>query len=391
MHLFPGDRICEARNSFDFLKKPKLFLSFGIMHRIDFDSQRELDLEALLESIEGENFILEKVTCSPEEDAWCIYREGKSSTPYVFVHFKDAAQYSLFMESLASYQDYSYFSDFSEMIAEALGMDLRNEGIDIDALRSEDWVAESIGEEVAYLKAVLSAGYPYMFSYGKDEDYFIDEGTLAQFGVSIMSSTPRIYGYVQYALKHNLLKTCQNMSDTYPDIEVEVPEHKPVASVKSWQLDGCETWETFCMEDVNLLLEIGQRYKNGEIIPEGVVLNDLGTLYQEGVVVRKDNRTAVFWFEKAIELGDTLYAPGNLGDIYRKGGSGVVRDLSKAKDAYLKSTDPYAHYRIGEAYEEGWTGRPDMVKAFEWYIKAAQEGHHLAIRRIQGQRNRILS
>lgn len=361
------------------------------MHRIDFDSQKDLDIEALLESVEEETFILEEVTDSPEEKAWRIYREGKSTTPYVLVHFKDEAQYSLFMESLASYSDYNYFADFSVLIAGALGMDLSSEGIDVGVLKSEDWIEDSIGEEVAYLKAVLSAGYPYMFSYGNEEDYFVSKDTLAQFGVCVTSSTPRIYGYIQYALKHNLLETCRNMSDSYPDLEVEVPEHKPVARVKSWQPDGSETWETFCKEDVDLLLEIGRRYKKGEIVPEGVVLNDLGTLYQEGVVVAKDNRSAVFWFEKAIELGDMLYAPANLGDIYRKGGSGVVRDLSKAMEAYLKSTDSYAHYRIGEAYEEGWTGSPDLLKAFEWYIRAAQEGHHLAIRRIQGQRGKYTS
>lgn len=360
------------------------------MHRIDFDSTLDLDLDELLKGIGSETFLLEKVTDTQEEAVWRIFRKGKSTTPYVFVHFKEENQYSLFMESLASHADYAYFADFSVVIADALRIDLQEEGIDIDSLRNEDWIAESIGEEVAYLKAVLFAGYPYMFSYGNDEDYFVDNDALAQFGVSVKSSTPRIYGYVQYAIKNNLLKTCRNLSDEYPDIEVEVPEHKSIAKVKSWQADGSETWESYCSEDADLLLEIGRRYKNGDLVPEGVVLNDLGTLYQEGISVSKDNREAVFWFEKAIELGDTLYAPSNLGDIFRKGGGGIVKDLTKAMQAYLRGSDPYAHYRVGEAYEEGWAGSPDLLKAFEWYIKAAQEGHHLALRRIQGY-NRICS
>ena len=56
--------------------------------------------------------------------------------------------------------------------------------------------------------------------------------------------------------------------------------------------------------------------------------------------------------------------------------------MEKAFEAYQLSIDPYAHYRIGQAYEEGWTGNQNMVKAMEWYQQAAEEGHHLAIKRM---------
>ena len=61
----------------------------------------------------------------------------------------------------------------------------------------------------------------------------------------------------------------------------------------------------------------------------------------------------------------------------------IARDLKKAFDAYQLSIDPYAHYRIGQAYEEGWTGEPNMKKAMKWYQQAAEEGHHLAIKRLK--------
>ena len=51
--------------------------------------------------------------------------------------------------------------------------------------------------------------------------------------------------------------------------------------------------------------------------------------------------------------------------------------------AYSQSIDPYAHYRIGQAYEEGWIGEPQAALAMQWYRKAAEEGHHLAIKRLQ--------
>lgn len=365
------------------------------MHRIDIDSEKEFDIESFLKNIKEESFVWEYVPEYDEENTsdervWRIYRQGKSTTPFVLVHFIDAGQYSLFMESLASYQDYRYFADFSMLIAQDLGVDLEKEGINLEILRSEDWAEDSIAEEVAYLKAVLSAGYKYMFSFGDEEDLYVDTETLSKFCVSVNSSTPRIYGYIQYALKHNMLGSCINESDDYPDIEVQVPEHKSVGKVKSWQPDGSETWESYCQDDVRMLIETGKRYKEGSINVEGVVLNDLGTLYQEGIGVGRNYSSAVYWYEAAISAGDRFYAPGNLGDIWRKGGYGLVRNLEKAMQAYLKGEDPYAHYRVGQAYEEGWSGRVDSLMAFKWYAKAANEGHHLALKRLM-PRTKIVS
>ena len=112
------------------------------------------------------------------------------------------------------------------------------------------------------------------------------------------------------------------------------------------------------------------------------MLNDIGTLFHEGVGTKIDGEKAVFWFNEALKAGDTLYAPTNLGDLYRKGCGTVAPSLEKAFEAYKKSTDPYAHYRIGQAYEEGWTDKPDREKAMRWYERAAREGHHLAIKRL---------
>ena len=116
---------------------------------------------------------------------------------------------------------------------------------------------------------------------------------------------------------------------------------------------------------------------------EGVVLNDLGTLFQEGIGVAQDGDRAAYWFREAIRLGERWYAPSNLGDLYRKGCGTLAPSLTEAFKAYCVSEDPYAHYRIGQAYEEGWTGAPDMDKAMEWYRRAADERHHLAIRRLK--------
>ena len=115
----------------------------------------------------------------------------------------------------------------------------------------------------------------------------------------------------------------------------------------------------------------------------GVVLNDIGTIHQEGIGIPIDGEAAVYWFNEAYNAGDTLYAPTNLGDLYRKGCGTVKPDLKKAFEAYCLSTDPYAHYRIGQAYEEGWIGITDLTLAMKWYKQAADEGHHLAKKRLQ--------
>ena len=166
------------------------------------------------------------------------------------------------------------------------------------------------------------------------------------------------------------------------EVEVDVPQHVPVGKVKSWQTDGAETWESFSREDVELLLQLAEGYRQGKEVA-GVVLNDIGTLYQEGVGIPVDKHQAEYWFRQAISAGDRMYAPSNLGDLYRKGGPGFPVSLPLAMQAYRLSEDPYAHYRIGQAYEEGWNGDPDPEKAFYWYRKAADEGHHLAIRRLR--------
>ena len=170
--------------------------------------------------------------------------------------------------------------------------------------------------------------------------------------------------------------------ETDEEVEVDIPQHVAIGRVKSWQLDGSETYETYSQEDVDHLLSLASEYRQGKPL-HGVVLNDIGTIHQEGIGIPVDGESAIYWFEEAYKKGDKLYAPTNLGDLYRKGCGTVKADLKKAFASYQLSIDPYAHYRIGQAYEEGWTGVSDMELAMKWYKQAAEERHHLAIKRIQ--------
>ncbi|MDO4496676.1 MAG: hypothetical protein Q4B58_02410 [Bacteroidales bacterium] len=99
--------------------------------------------------------------------------------------------------------------------------------------------------------------------------------------------------------------------------------------------------------------------------------------------MKQDFEKAVYWYKEAIRHGDLQYAPSSLGDIYRKGQENVERNPTLAIEAYKISTDPYAWFRLGQSYEEGWTAVPDMQKAMEYYEMAAARGHHLALKRLK--------
>lgn len=238
------------------------------------------------------------------------------------------------------------------------------------------------------LKSALSVFPRYYVGFPLEGTPYLSLALLAQYGVNLHSSTPRIYGYVQYIMRKGLLPQAtdaeleEDRRREEMETEVDVPQHVSIGRVKSWQIDGAETWESYSREDTEMLVALGESYRAGADVA-GVVLNDLGTIYQEGIGVERDGQKAEYWFKQAYLQGDHLYAPTNLGDLYRKGCGTLPVSLPQAFEAYKKSEDIYALYRIGQAYEEGWIGAPDREKALYWYRKAAEKKHHLAVRRLE--------
>lgn len=324
------------------------------------------------------------------EDGVCYYfhREKESTTLYAIVD-EGKGELSLCMDGLASYADYKFFPYLADCLHQFLNRSpLTVDGQPVFDFCNEEWMAEAIGEEIAGLKSVLSIAPRYYLTLPFRPYSYVSKEMLAEYGVSLHSSTPRIYGYIQFLMKQHRIKEATEeelASDRQledQEFTVDVPQHVSIGRVKSWQLDGAETWESFAEEDIRMLLELGEGFRHGKKV-EGVVLNDLGTLFQEGIGVAQDGDRAAYWFREAIRLGERWYAPSNLGDLYRKGCGALAPSLTEAFKAYCVSEDPYAHYRIGQAYEEGWTGAPDMDKAMEWYRRAADERHHLAVRRLK--------
>lgn len=348
-------------------------------------SSSTFQFEDFFRYMEVPAIVLDFISELPGSTHWYFHIQGVSTTLFAINYDKEDT-YEVSIDNMASYNDLRFFPYLVDSLTKYLKGENRVENI--YKLLDEEWVEETIAEEIAYLKATLSATSRYFIAQPIDDMSYVSLDALYDFGVNLHSSTPRIYGYIQYMMRNHLLPCLDEWEDTSTisgaeqEIEVDVPQHVSIGKVKSWQLDGSETYESYSKEDVDHLLSLASDYRKGKAL-HGVVLNDIGTIHQEGVGMEVDGEAAIHWFTEAYKAGDSLYAPTNLGDLYRKGCGIVKASLTNAFQAYRLSTDPYAHYRIGQAYEEGWIDKPDMQAAMKWYRQAAEEGHHLAIKRMK--------
>ena len=355
-----------------------------MMIQIPLVSQSCLSFGRLRQLLGIDNLVLHM---GPDEmpGTWAFYREGMSVTLFLIQQTDNG--YLLSMDGLASYDDYRFLPYLVDSLSLCLNNELfTSDGCSAYELYNENWVADTMGEEVAYLKCYLQLGLKYYLSLPiPSTNVYVDVATLRSVGVSIHSATPRIYGYVHYLLRANRLP-CDEEVDNGPvegagEVEVDVPQHQSIGTVLSWQTDGSETTESYGREDVELLLQLAEAYRRGEPC-DGVVLNDIATIYEHGIGVEADAEVAAHWYREAIRQGDHTFAPTSLGDLYRKGAGRIAKDLHRAVAAYRQSVDPYAWYRLGQSYEEGWLSTPDLDKAMEYYHRAAAVHHHLALKRL---------
>ncbi len=106
-----------------------------------------------------------------------------------------------------------------------------------------------------------------------------------------------------------------------------------------------------------------------------IALNNLGSLYFNGIGVEKDNKTALALFKKAADLGNDNAAT-NLAFIYLKGG---VKDPVRNKiamDLFKKaaqSGNNVAKFMLGYAYYIGFVYQQNFDQAFN-LVKSAANG-----------------
>jgi len=102
---------------------------------------------------------------------------------------------------------------------------------------------------------------------------------------------------------------------------------------------------------------------------------NLGLMYQEGKAFPRDDKQAVFWYQKAADQGDRQ-AQYNLGVMYEKG-RGVSKDDQQAVSWYQKAAEQglaHAQHNLGNMYFYGNGVPQDDQQAVSWYQKAADQG-----------------
>ncbi|MBI1890995.1 MAG: SEL1-like repeat protein [Burkholderiales bacterium] len=105
----------------------------------------------------------------------------------------------------------------------------------------------------------------------------------------------------------------------------------------------------------------------------------LGSMYEEGVGMPKDEEQAAHWYRKAATAGE-VKAEYNLAMMYSDG-RGVAKDDKQAAHWYTKAAYhgyDSAQYNLGVMYATGVGVPKDDKQATYWYLKASHRGNAAA-------------
>ena len=111
-----------------------------------------------------------------------------------------------------------------------------------------------------------------------------------------------------------------------------------------------------------------------------IAQTNLGAMYAQGLGVPQDTSKAAEWLMKAAKQGN-MDAQFNLGVIYTK-----QKNYKKAFELYFPIADrghANAQNMLGEMYFNGDWVSQDFEQAAAWFVKAAEQGHPLAIEGLQ--------
>ena len=148
-----------------------------------------------------------------------------------------------------------------------------------------------------------------------------------------------------------------------------VPKDKKKA-YRYFEISGDKT-------DCDKVIECFERIANHS--DDATALYNLGYFYAEGKGMYQDYQKALYYYQKAADLGSSN-ACNNLGVMYNSG-KGVERNYSLAVKYYQKSADlgnAVACNNVGRCYEYGDGGlfgaKSDKYKALKYYKKAYNLG-----------------
>lgn len=101
---------------------------------------------------------------------------------------------------------------------------------------------------------------------------------------------------------------------------------------------------------------------------------NMGYAYQHGIHFSKNEEEALSWYQKAATIGDSE-ACREAAKIYMT--NEKLKDVKKAAEYWEKGArcgEPTCQYNLGICYSKGCVFREDRTKAFEWIMKAANQG-----------------
>ena len=146
-------------------------------------------------------------------------------------------------------------------------------------------------------------------------------------------------------------------------------------------LDGFAKEENNPADSATILQQFSQAARQGDPVAQ----TNLGSIYLNGVGVRRDFTRAFYWFQQAANQGEGL-AQFNLGVLYQEG-RGVELDVRKAVDWFKKvelqpnrgeqfnpAIKGWAELKLGFIYYEGRGVPKDYKEALSWFQKAAERG-----------------
>lgn len=105
----------------------------------------------------------------------------------------------------------------------------------------------------------------------------------------------------------------------------------------------------------------------------GMAVNNLGSMYYNGVYFDENRLKALEYYETACDMGCQL-AYSNLAFCYYYGGNGVKVDYRKAFRYFSEGAnlfnDPNCLYKVGDMYRYGKYVEENANKAFQMYVRA---------------------
>jgi hypothetical protein len=123
-------------------------------------------------------------------------------------------------------------------------------------------------------------------------------------------------------------------------------------------------------------------YKQGAEQGDASAALKLGLLIERGNIRKPEYGVAARWYERACELG-SLPGCHDVGVSYEYGSNGVTKDISKAKDGYLKAAERgfmLSQYNLASLYSNQYIEPQNDVEGYKWMIIA-----RIAAQKCQGQ------